>query len=133
MTTRPVNHFVFAAVNEVSHFRHLLNLNFNLLNLHPSLITTLLISAPTDKRLRDELALQPKDLLQDLQHRFRVIRTPIGKENPTRSEDVVTFRGLLGRELEKILGAEGEGGWATFPCLYIIDVRYISSRKTIWS
>ena len=125
MSISPVNHFVFAAINEASHLRLLLQFIFNLLNLHPSLISTLLISATTYQRLRNELALQPKNLLQDLQHRFRIITTPIGKEDPTRWEDIMAFREPLRQEMEKILGGEGDGAWTTFPCLYIIDVHFV--------
>ena len=119
----PTNHILIVPLSAPSHLRLLVQFSLNLLELHPSLVMTMLISSITTPRLKQELNLQPKALISRLQSRFRWIETEDGLEKgSTTFEEHQAVQRSAGPLFELVLSGKGEGHFASIPCLVICDV-----------
>ena len=129
----PTNHFVFIGINEVSHLRLLLRLALNLLDLHPSLITSFIIADGTVERFDSEYDLQPISLIDRVEARFRreVIDTALVGPNQQAKASGPAIHGLdahgrykdgLAIAVQEWIGGKREGRWATVPCGFGVDV-----------
>lgn len=128
----PANHIVSITFPETSHFRFLYQLSLNLLELHPSLIISLLISEDSEAKFHGEQKLQPKSLLERTESRFKlhvVRRLPDDGD----AEAVIAVTAEKGKNIEqdrrgflnesrRLLEGQGEGRWVTVPCLFLVDV-----------
>lgn len=72
------NHLVLLPLFARSHLRLSLQLTLNLLNLHPSLVATILITSVCTSRLDQEIQLQPKSVVARLEGRLRVKTVEVG-------------------------------------------------------
>ncbi|RXK35418.1 hypothetical protein M231_07322 [Tremella mesenterica] len=127
----PANHMVFIPVS-ISHLRTMLQLMINLLNLHPSLIITLLSLEVYNKRLDQEFALHPKQTLDAVRDRYRVVMVPDGLDDAgnTLLENSVFLE--KGRErVEGLIRGDEEGKWGKRPCAFIIDICRAGARGMI--
>ena len=114
-----INHFVFIGIGAVSHHRQMLQLCLNLLDLHPSLVNTLLIADTTEPVFQSEYDLQPLDLIQRIKDRFRV------KKVPTDGKGVFpSFKAVMGPVIGDLIHNQGraQGDWSTVPCAFFVDV-----------
>ena len=118
------NHFIFIGAPEVSHLRNLVRLNLNLLDLHPSLVTTLIISDSTVSKYEKEYNLQPSDLMQRIKSRFklRIVETGISTDAEL-GEAMPSYASNLPAVLQDVIeeARQTEGRWK-LPCGIMADV-----------
>jgi hypothetical protein len=116
-----LNHFVFAPINELSHLRLTLKFALNLLEIHPSLIATFIISKPTLIKYEKEIARQSPDITNLMNGRWRLKVMDTGLEDPTRWQDMNASRLKIVSEVNSII-RKRDGRWGITPCLWAIDV-----------
>ena len=132
----PTNHFVFISSNGVSHLRLLLQLALNLLDLHPSLIITFIISDRIAEKYESEYGLQPTSLVNRVQARFRpeIISTAFtgSKQQEEASGSKVLhsmdankrYNQGLADAVQGLISGTRQGRWATMPCGFAVDVSH---------
>lgn len=126
----PTNHLVIVPLSNESHIRPQVTFALNLLDLHPSLIVTNLISEFAVEATESELALHDAELLDRIhfKERFRsvVSEVPGGKDGVFQGmeEDTLMAQHLKDSGLLERMwtGKEGTGRWATTPFLVVADV-----------
>lgn len=127
-STGPINHFVLILVGVRSHCRPVLAAALNLLELHPSLVITNILSTAAKVAFDAEIALHDEDYLKslDYEHRFRSILVPVDglpPDTPSRIENEAFSKAMKGqRTLEDIWEGKGEGMWSRVPCFVLVDV-----------
>lgn len=125
MARPPTNHFVVIPLRSVSHLRLLLNFSLNLLDVHPSLIITFLISSSSVPLIQRDLSLQSDRTLLDLAGRYTIISVEDGTDRlgNTLSEPQGFAAGFQEVVKSVLQGQDSTAGrFARRPCAFICDV-----------
>jgi len=126
------NHLVLLPLFARSHLRLSLQLTLNLLNLHPSLVATILITSVCTSRLDQEIQLQPKSVVARLEGRLRVKTVEVGlAQDAGVVQENEAFKERIGPSLEELLCGKGEDRFAPVPCLFICDVGVFRLREKL--
>ena len=120
-TTAPTNHILVLPVPSRSHLRLLLQLTLNILQFHPSIVATIIITSVTSSLLEQEIKLQPN--MSRLNERLRVkqARDDLEQGAPAMMR-IQAIQKSVGPLLDEVLSGRSDGRFATIPCLVIHDV-----------
>lgn len=130
MTIHPEsNHIVVIPTRDTSHLRQILHLTLNLMDVHPSLIVTMMMSSSTRFQFDKEMNIALSSRPIPSPDRLRVVEMKDGlnvKERGGLKGVMKLLKATVASSavsIERIIsGQEQEGQWSTRPCLFIPDV-----------